>query len=89
MTVTVAPLTTVVMNSVKEDRVGHGFRNQQCSGAGRRRTRDCSAWDRDGEGVWFSTSIEAWLSLSLPSYILQELQANEIKLAGLQAARRA
>ena len=62
----------------------HGFWNQQCRGAGSGRACDCSPWDRDGEGFRFSTRITAWLTSRCPLSILQQLQADEIKLAGLQ-----
>jgi predicted MFS family arabinose efflux permease len=84
MTVTVAPLTTVVMNSVKEDRVG------TASGINNAVARVAGVLAIAVLGIVmvkaFSSHLNRSLAgLSLPSYIPQELQANEIKLAGLQA----
>ena len=36
----------------------HGFWNQQRRGARSGRTCDCSPWDCDGDGFWFSTQPE-------------------------------
>jgi uncharacterized membrane protein len=83
MTVTVAPLTTVVMNSVKEDRVG------TASGINNAVARVAGVLAIAIVGIImvkaFSFHLNRSLArLSVPSYILQELRANEIKLAGLQ-----
>ena len=83
MTVTVAPLTTVVMNSVKEDLVG------TASGINNALARVAGVLAIAVLGIVmvkaFSFHLNRSLAgLSLPSYILQELRANEIKLAGLQ-----
>jgi EmrB/QacA subfamily drug resistance transporter len=84
MTVTVAPLTTVVMNSVKEDRVG------TASGINNAVARVAGVLAIAVLGIVmvkaFSSHLDRSLAgLSLPSYVPQELQANETKLAGLQA----
>ncbi len=83
MTVTVAPLTTVVMNSVKEDRVGtaSGINNAVARVAGVLAIAVLGIVMVKAFSLRLNQSLAA---LSLPSYILQELQANEIKLAGLQ-----
>ncbi|MGA8541039.1 MAG: MFS transporter [Terriglobales bacterium] len=83
MTVTVAPLSTVVMNSVKENRVG------TASGINNAVARVAGVLAIAVLGIVmvkaFSLHVNRTLAgLSLPSYILQELQANEIKLAGMQ-----
>jgi EmrB/QacA subfamily drug resistance transporter len=83
MAVTVAPLTTVVMNSVKEDRAG------AASGINNAVARVAGVLAIAVVGIVmvkaFSLRLDRSLAgLSLPSYIRQEVQANEIKLAGLQ-----
>jgi EmrB/QacA subfamily drug resistance transporter len=83
MTVTVPPLTTVVMNSVKENRVG------TASGINNAVARVAGVLAIAILGIVmvkaFSFSLDRGLAgLSLPSNILHEVQANEIKLAGLQ-----
>ena len=83
MTVTVAPLTTVVMSSAKEDRVG------TASGINNAVARVAGVLAIAVLGIvmvkTFSFHLNRSLaSLSLPSSILQELRSNEIKLAGLQ-----
>ena len=83
MTVTVAPLTTVVMNSVKEDRVG------TASGVNNAVARVAGVLAIAILGIVmvkaFSFHLDRSLArLSVPSYILQRLRANEIRLAGLQ-----
>ncbi len=83
MTVTVAPLTTVVMNSVAEDRVG------TASGINNAVARVAGVLAIAVLGIVmvkaFSFRLEQSLAaLSLPLYALQQLKANEIKLAGLQ-----
>ncbi len=82
MTVTVAPLTTVVMNSVEEDRVG------AASGINNAVARIAGVLAIAVLGMVmvkaFSFHLDRSLAgLSLPSSIRQEFQANEIKLAGL------
>jgi len=83
MAVTVAPLTTVVMNSVTEDRAG------AASGINNAVARVAAVLAIAVVGIVmvkaFSFRLDRSLAgLSLPSNIQQELQANEIKLAGLQ-----
>jgi EmrB/QacA subfamily drug resistance transporter len=84
LTVTVAPLTTVVMNSVNEDRVG------TASGINNAVARVAGVLAIAALGIVmvkaFGFDLDRRLaSLALPSNILQELQTNETKLAGLQA----
>jgi hypothetical protein len=84
LTVTVAPLTTVVMNSVNEDRVG------TASGINNAVARVAGVLAIAALGIVmvkaFGFDLDRRLaSLALPSDILQELQTNETKLAGLQA----
>ena len=83
MTVTVAPLTTVVMNSVKEDRVG------AASGINNAVARVAGVLAIAVLGIVmvkaFSFRLDRSLAgLSLSPSILHEVQASEIKLAGLQ-----
>jgi EmrB/QacA subfamily drug resistance transporter len=83
MAVTVIPLTTVVMNSVKVDRAG------TASGINNAVARVAGVLAIAVVGIVmvkaFSFRLDRSLAgLSLPSYIRQEVQANEIKLAGLQ-----
>jgi EmrB/QacA subfamily drug resistance transporter len=83
MTVTVAPLTTVVMNSADEDLVG------TASGINNAVARVAGVLAVAVLGIVmvkaFSSHLNRGLAgLSLPAYVLQELRANEIKLAGLQ-----
>jgi len=83
MAVTVAPLTTVVMNSVQEDRVG------AASGINNAVARVAGVLAIAVLGIVmvkaFSFRLDRNLAgLSLPSYIRQSVQSNEIKLAGLQ-----
>jgi len=83
MAVTVAPLTTVVMNSVEEERVG------AASGINNAIARVAGVLAIAILGIImvkaFSFHLNRSLArLSVPSYILRELRANEIKLAGLQ-----
>jgi MFS family permease len=83
MTVTVAPLTTVVMNSVGEDFVG------TASGINNAMARVAGVLAIAVLGIVmvqaFSFRLDRCLAdLALPSYIRQELQSNEIRLAGLQ-----
>jgi EmrB/QacA subfamily drug resistance transporter len=83
MAITVAPLTTVVMNSVSQDRVG------TASGINNAVTRVAGVLAIAVLGILlvkaFGYRLESSVAqLSLPPAILQELRANEIKLAGLQ-----
>jgi EmrB/QacA subfamily drug resistance transporter len=83
MAVTVVPLTTVVMNSVEEDRAG------TASGINNAVARVAGVLAVAVVGIVmvkaFSFRLDRSLAgLSLPSHIRQEVQANEIKLAGLQ-----
>jgi EmrB/QacA subfamily drug resistance transporter len=83
MAITVAPLTTVVMNSVSQDRVG------TASGINNAVARVASVLAIAVLGIVlvkaFSHRLESSIAhVSLPPTILQELRANEIKLAGLQ-----
>ena len=82
LTVTVAPLTTVVMNSVTEDHVG------TASGINNAVARVAGVLAIAVLGIVmvnaFSFRLDRSLaSMSLPSNVRQELRANEIKLAGL------
>jgi predicted MFS family arabinose efflux permease len=84
MAVTVAPLTTVVMNSVKEERVG------AASGINNAVARVAAVLAIAILGIVmvrvFASQLNDQLShLSLSPAIVQQLQENEIKLAGLQA----
>ncbi|HEY1483807.1 MAG TPA: MFS transporter [Candidatus Acidoferrum sp.] len=82
MAVTVAPLTTVVMNSVGEDRVG------TASGINNAVARVASVLAIAVLGIVmakaFGARLDALLQhVSLPADILQELRGSETKLAGL------
>lgn len=84
MAVTVAPLTTVVMDSVGEDRVG------TASGINNAVARVAGVLAIAVLGIVmvyaFRTRLNDSLAhLALPSAILREVQSNENKLAGLQA----
>jgi EmrB/QacA subfamily drug resistance transporter len=84
MAVTVAPLTTVVMNAVEEDRVG------AASGINNAVARVASVLAIAVFGVVMVKAFGSHLNsslvhLSLPNQVLADLQPNEIKLAGLQA----
>jgi EmrB/QacA subfamily drug resistance transporter len=83
MSVTVAPLSTVVMNSVKQDRVG------TASGINNAVARVAGVLAIAVLGIVmvkaFSFHLDRSLArLDVPSYILAEVRANEIRLAGLQ-----
>jgi EmrB/QacA subfamily drug resistance transporter len=83
MAVTVAPLTTVVMNSVNHDRVG------TASGINNAVARVAGVLAIAVLGIVMVTVFSSRLSrslgqLSLPPAVVQEIQANAIKLAGLQ-----
>src|SRR6267378_3352873 len=83
LTVTVAPLTTVVMNSVDRERVG------TASGINNAVARVAGVLAIAVLGIVmvnaFASRLDSKLaSFSLPPGTLQEMQASEIKLAGLQ-----
>jgi len=83
MAITVAPLTTVVMNAVEQDRVG------VASGINNAVARVASLLAIAVLGIVMVNAFGAHLdskvaSLSLPPTELHEIQAGEIKLAGLQ-----
>ena len=83
MAVTVAPLTTVVMNSVSHERVG------TASGINNAVARVASVLAIAVLGIVMVSAFSFRLNqslghLSLPSPVVQEIQADEIKLAGLQ-----
>jgi EmrB/QacA subfamily drug resistance transporter len=83
MAVTVAPLTTVVMNSVNQDRVG------AASGINNAVARLAGVLAIAVLGIVMAKAFACRLNYSLahllvPPGVLGELQANEIKLAGLQ-----
>jgi hypothetical protein len=83
MAITVAPLTTVVMNAVSEDRVGtaSGINNAVARVAGVLAIAVLGVVMIQAFGMHLNRSLA---HLSLPNQLLQELQANEIKLAGLE-----
>jgi predicted MFS family arabinose efflux permease len=82
MAMTVAPLTTVVMNSVNQDRVG------AASGINNAVARVAGVLAIAVLGIVmlkaFSVRLNHNLGGSLPASTLQEIRADEIKLAGLQ-----
>lgn len=83
LAVTVAPLTTVVMNSADQDRVG------AASGINNAVARVAGVLAIAVLGIVMVTAFSARLNcnlarFSLPPAILHDLQTNEIKLAGLQ-----
>ena len=83
MAITVAPLTTVVMNSISQDRVG------TASGINNAVSRVASVLAIAVLGIVmvkaFASRLDGSLArFSLPPAIVGQLQANEIKLAGLQ-----
>jgi EmrB/QacA subfamily drug resistance transporter len=83
MAVTIAPLTTVVMNSANRDRVG------AASGINNAVARVASVLAIAVLGIVMVKAFVSRLNpslahLMLPPRVLAELQANEIKLAGLQ-----
>jgi MFS family permease len=83
MAITVAPLTTVVMNSISQDRVG------TASGINNAVARVAGVLAIAVLGIVmvkaFASRLDGSLAgFSLPPAILGQLQANEIKLAGLQ-----
>ena len=84
MAVTVAPLTTVVMNSVDQERVG------TASGINNAIARVASILAIAILGIVmvyaFRVRLDRTLGhLSLPSWVLHELRTHESRLAGLQA----
>ncbi|MGB9492902.1 MAG: MFS transporter [Terriglobales bacterium] len=83
MTVTVAPLTTVVMNSVSENRVGSasGINNAVARVAG---VLAIAIFGIVMVRAFGSELNRSLAHLSLSPAILKELHADEIKLAGLQ-----
>jgi predicted MFS family arabinose efflux permease len=83
MAVTVAPLTTVVMNSVDQNRVG------TASGVNNEVARVAGVLAIAVFGIVMVNAFAIRLNhqlarLSLPPGVLQEIQAGEIRLAGLQ-----
>jgi EmrB/QacA subfamily drug resistance transporter len=83
MAITVAPLTTVVMNSVEKDRFG------AASGINNAVARVASVLAIAVLGIVMVKAFASQLNpslahLTLPPGVLAQLQANEIKLAGLQ-----
>lgn len=83
MAITVAPLTTVVMNSVNQDRVG------TASGVNNAVARVAGVLAVAVLGIVMVRAFAIRLNhelthLSLPPGVLQELHANETRLAGLQ-----
>ena len=83
MAVTVAPLTTVVMNSVGQDRVGtaSGINNAVARVAG---VLAIAVFGIVMVSAFSSRLNHSLAYLSLPPSILQKVQMEEIKLAGLQ-----
>jgi EmrB/QacA subfamily drug resistance transporter len=84
MAVTVAPLTTVVMNSVSQDRVGtaSGINNAVARVAGVLAIALLGIVMVHAFGSRLNGSLAR---LPLPPNVLQEIQGNETKLAGLRA----
>ena len=83
MAVTVAPLTTVVMNSVGQDRAG------TASGINNAVARVAGVLAIAVLGVVMVSAFASRLNhslarLSLPPSVLQKVQTEKIKLAGLQ-----
>lgn len=83
MAVTVAPLTTVVMNSVGQDRVGtaSGINNAVARVAGVLAIAVLGIVMVAAFGFRLNQSLA---QMQLPPGIAEQVQANEIKLAGLQ-----
>ncbi len=83
MAITVAPLTTVVMNSVDQDRIGaaSGINNAVARVAGVLAIAVLGIVMVDAFGARLDSKLA---NFSLPPCTLHEIQANEIKLAGLQ-----
>ena len=83
MAVTIAPLTTVVMDSADQNRMG------TASGINNAVARVAGVLAIAVLGIVMVSAFRAHLNhalahLSLPSEVLRELQSNAIKLAGLQ-----
>jgi len=85
MAVTLAPLTTVVMNSVDQDRVGvaSGINNAVARVAG---ILAIAVLGIVVVSAFSSRLNYALANLSLPPGVLRNIQGNEIKLAGLPLA---
>jgi EmrB/QacA subfamily drug resistance transporter len=83
LAVTVAPLTTVVMNSVDQDRVGaaSGINNTVARVAGVLAIAVLGIIMVQAFGSRLNHSLAG---LSLPAAVIRNLRADEIKLAGLQ-----
>jgi MFS family permease len=83
MAVTVAPLTTVVMNSVGQDRVGtaSGINNAVARVAG---VLAIAFFGIVMVGAFASHLNHSLAYLALPPTVLQKVRTEEIKLAGLQ-----
>jgi predicted MFS family arabinose efflux permease len=83
MAVTVAPLTTVVMNSVEQDRVGtaSGINNAVARVAG---VIAIAVLGIAMVNAFSSRLNHSLAHLSLPAGVLAEIQAEKIKLAGMQ-----
>jgi EmrB/QacA subfamily drug resistance transporter len=83
MAVTIAPLTTVVMNSVNEDHVGaaSGINNAVARVAGVLAIAVLGIAMMKAFGYRLDHDLTHF---TLPAGVLQELHANEIKLAGLR-----
>ncbi len=83
MAVTVAPLTTVVMNSVGQDRAGtaSGINNAVARVAG---VLAIAVFGVVMVSAFASRLNHSLAYLSLPPSVLQKVQTEEIKLAGLQ-----
>jgi EmrB/QacA subfamily drug resistance transporter len=83
MTVTVVPLTTLVMNSVDQDRVGtaSGINNAIARVAGVLSIAVLGIVMVDAFGSRLDRNLA---QLSLPPQVLQAIRAEKIKLAGLQ-----
>jgi EmrB/QacA subfamily drug resistance transporter len=83
MAVTVAPLTTVVMNSVSKDRVGaaSGINNAVARVAG---VLAIAVFGIAMLKVFGSQMNHSLAHLSVPAAAMRQLHAEEIKLAGLQ-----
>ena len=82
LALTVAPLTTVVMNAVDQDRAG------AASGVNNAVARLAGVLAIAVFGIVMFKAFDLYLSralnnISLPGQVLRELHANEIKLAGL------
>jgi len=84
MTVTVAPLTTVVMSSVDQDRVGtaSGINNAAARLAG---LLAIAVFGIVMVNAFGSRLNHLLAHLMLPPGVLQQIQTDEIKLAGIQA----